>query len=322
MDSEENQAKLTRYLLGLLPDAEQAAIEKDYFEDKEKFEQIWSAENDLVDDYLRGKLSLVERAQFENRFLSTAGGRERLTAAKILLTSISAIGREGTLEDGAQSSVAQSSFGSRFMEFLRPRRSLAFAFATLIVLLAIAASWGLIETIRLRRQLHQSQMQASEQQQQQQREFEEREQAAQKRSEDLRQELDRARNEMPAPAAQTPGEQAAPSQVSLVLTAGLARGGGETSSVKIQEGTQSLVLKLVLTNNDYQSYTAALRTVEGANIWTGRAIKPVVRGGDVHLALSVPAARLARNDYILRLSAITSTGATEDAGQFTFRVER
>ena len=45
---------MTRYLLGDLPETEQTAVEQEYFADPEKFEEIWSAENDPVDRYMRG----------------------------------------------------------------------------------------------------------------------------------------------------------------------------------------------------------------------------------------------------------------------------
>jgi hypothetical protein len=53
----EQGERMTRYLLGDLPETEQTAVELEYFADPEKFEEIWSAENDLVDRYMRGGLS-------------------------------------------------------------------------------------------------------------------------------------------------------------------------------------------------------------------------------------------------------------------------
>lgn len=62
----EQDERMTRYLLGDLPGSEQAAVEQEYFADPERFEEVWSAENDLVDRYARGRLSRGERELFEH----------------------------------------------------------------------------------------------------------------------------------------------------------------------------------------------------------------------------------------------------------------
>ena len=60
------QEKLVyRYLLGDLPDAEQLALEQAFFADGETFERVWEIENDLVDRYVRGRLSAAEKKEAE-----------------------------------------------------------------------------------------------------------------------------------------------------------------------------------------------------------------------------------------------------------------
>ena len=54
-----NDSKQTmiRYLLGELPEGEQAAIEEQYFADPRVLDELTQTETALVDDYVRGRLS-------------------------------------------------------------------------------------------------------------------------------------------------------------------------------------------------------------------------------------------------------------------------
>ena len=73
---------MTRYLLGDLPETEQTAVEQEYFADQEKFEEVWAAENDLVDRYVRGRLSRAERELFERNYLQSPKHRERVATCQ------------------------------------------------------------------------------------------------------------------------------------------------------------------------------------------------------------------------------------------------
>jgi len=75
---------IRRYLLGDLPEAETVALEERYFADPEAFEQVWAVENDLVDDYVAGRLDSAEQERFESHYLSSPPHRERVAAARAL----------------------------------------------------------------------------------------------------------------------------------------------------------------------------------------------------------------------------------------------
>ena len=321
MEREHNQGRLTRYLLGKLSEREQVTTETDYFADNEKFEEMWAAENDLIDDYLRGKLTRSDRELFEQRFLSSPWGRKRLKAARILLTSISrvepAIGRTGR----AESSPALFRLRSLALRLSVPKPSLALALGAVIVLLFVVVSWGLIETGRLRRQVLLAQAERAGQLERQ-RELETQGAAAGKQVDQLTQELAGARDQLATLEARKAKEAPSMHQVSFFLTAGLARAEGQTPTLKLPPGTEAVALKVTLDGKSYQSYTAELRTVEGADVWKSASVRAISLRSGAGIVLRVPAARLARNDYTLRLTGITSTGAVEDAGQYYFRVER
>ena len=69
---------LQRYLLGDLSEQEQDGIEELYFTDDDYLDKLLVAENELIDDYLRGKLSAAERRKFERNYLTTPEKRQRV----------------------------------------------------------------------------------------------------------------------------------------------------------------------------------------------------------------------------------------------------
>lgn len=84
METDALEERIHRYLLGDLPEEEQSALEQVFLDDGEVFEQVWAAENDLVDRYVRGKLTPAEKHLFEENYLASPAHCERLAFAKKL----------------------------------------------------------------------------------------------------------------------------------------------------------------------------------------------------------------------------------------------
>jgi hypothetical protein len=78
---------IRRYLLGELSEAEATALELKYFDDPEAFEQVWAAENDLVDDHAAGRLEPDERVRFDAHYLASPRHRQRSAVAQALQRS-------------------------------------------------------------------------------------------------------------------------------------------------------------------------------------------------------------------------------------------
>ena len=79
--------KLTQYLLGDLSETEQAAIEEAYFRDTERFDELRTAEAELVDAYVRDRLDAPTRRRFEEHFMADPRRRERVHFAQALATA-------------------------------------------------------------------------------------------------------------------------------------------------------------------------------------------------------------------------------------------
>src|ERR1051325_1999827 len=75
---------MRRYLLGVVPDQERSEFEERYAGDADLFEELLTAENELVDQHAKGQLTEDERLQFETYYLRTPEGRNAVAFAKCL----------------------------------------------------------------------------------------------------------------------------------------------------------------------------------------------------------------------------------------------
>lgn len=73
------------YLLGVASAAERAVVEEQCFADETGVGVLLRAEDELIDDYVRGVLSVSDRQLFESHFLCTDGRKRRLETAKSLV---------------------------------------------------------------------------------------------------------------------------------------------------------------------------------------------------------------------------------------------
>jgi hypothetical protein len=76
------------YLLGKLPVDEQIGLEREFFADDARFDQLVALEDELMYDYLQGGLSRDDRRRFEERFLVSPDDRHRADFAGALLTAV------------------------------------------------------------------------------------------------------------------------------------------------------------------------------------------------------------------------------------------
>jgi hypothetical protein len=77
-------AELRRYLLGELLEPEQTAIDAELWAHGDATALLGAAEDDLIDDYVAGRLAPDERSRFEGFFLSSPRRKQRLAFARSL----------------------------------------------------------------------------------------------------------------------------------------------------------------------------------------------------------------------------------------------
>lgn len=317
MNIDTQEKIICRYLLGDLPEAERLALEQEFFADDETFEQVWAVENDLIDRYVRGRLTPVDKELFEKNYLASPVHRERLDFSRTLIqTADSSALPQTPPSENRQSLPWWMAFTQLFRGNLMP-----LGMAAMMVLLIIGGIWLFTERARLRNQMNQLE-DAKKTEQQRREELEKKIETERQRREELASELDRLRQQQQTkpegePATPPPPDAAEPrSVVSLLLSPMILRGGDEAPPLKITQGIKEVRLQLKTQEAEARNFRASIRTVEGATIWNGTANR---RSGAIVNVL-VPAALLSTNDYILTLTATDSGSEPQEIGRYFFRV--
>jgi hypothetical protein len=309
---------MQRYLLGELSEAEQSALEQEYFTDRQVFDKMVRAENELVDNYARDQLTPQLRERFEQYYLAHPKRRERMKFAQALLTKLDQVEADHAAADA---SVKLAPWWRRLLPVLPgEKRVFAFSMALALLLLMLGGVWLVFQTRRLREELAQTQA-ARAAQEQHERELRQQLANEQTRIKDLNDELDRARSQVKGPQAEPP---ATPAFVTLLLTAGGIRGAdtGPAPMLIIPAATEQVRLRLNVKDSDYPSYRVALQPVGGKEIFTRRDLKPKTTKAGATFVIIVPAGRFATGDYILTLKGVTQTGEVDDVSKSIFRVEK
>lgn len=80
---------LVRYLLGEASTEDRTQVEEQYFSDDTGVEVLLKAEDELIDDYVRGALSASDRQAFESHFLCTKERKRRLEMVQSMVDVLS-----------------------------------------------------------------------------------------------------------------------------------------------------------------------------------------------------------------------------------------
>ena len=81
---------LRLYLLGLITPEERQAVEERMITNESDYDEVFIAEEELIDDYLANKLSEAERQAFDTHFMNPPERQEDLRFAQALKTYVSA----------------------------------------------------------------------------------------------------------------------------------------------------------------------------------------------------------------------------------------
>ena len=94
MAKDDDQQLLYKYLLGELPEAEQAELEQRYFTDDALFERLMAVEDELINRYARNESSDEERQRMETYFLMSQARRKRLMFTQALMRYLASLSEE------------------------------------------------------------------------------------------------------------------------------------------------------------------------------------------------------------------------------------
>jgi hypothetical protein len=316
---------IVRYLLGDLPEEEQARLEDRAFSDPECMQTILDAESDLIDEYVRGELSTSERRQFERRFLVSAERQRKVEFARALAKVLP----EARTEAAAQPALgfAPTSWWNSFITSLRGLNpALNFSMAAAAMALVIGFSWLITETIRLR--AHVAQLQAERQTRQRQEENLRQQTANERaRNEDLVAQLQRERERSENLTAQLQHDQARDKStgfsfiVSLFLPPGIPRGAVERPKLVLPQAAGVARLQIGLEQEDeYKSFRVEIRTTQGKEVWTRDNLSPQQSRAGRVVNLAIPGRALGAGEYELTLKGVIDNQNSEDVRYYYFNV--
>jgi hypothetical protein len=296
MTTEKDSVQTIRdYLLGQLPEQDAERLDELSIVDDEYAERIRAVEHDLVDAFVCGELNGVALDQFRSKYLAMPRGREAIRFAEALHSLGEPSGRDATAAAGRRPA-------TRGGETHRWRQQLALAAA--VVALAGATVWLVLDNRTLRARVTSAESARDELQ----------------RDRQLREAEARPPTDTAPPSG---GREPSPLPVAtLVLTPPL-RSARQLPTVAVTEATGELPVQLDLEPVDYPSYDASLIAVRGQQqLWRADRLIARTIGSRKTIDLRLPASVLSPQDYLIRVSGITSGGASEIVGEYRFTVVR
>jgi hypothetical protein len=307
---------MLRYLLGLLSEEERTGVEESFFQDDTYFEQLRALEDDLIDDYVRGRLSLDTRKAFEEKLRSSNRWKERVRFAEALDWR--------TGQQAAQAQRTPSASASLFQVLInafrnqRPVFQVAIATASLMVLGGVVSlAWqvfeqhGTLQRAQTERQYLQTMVD----------ELKSQIAGLQKRDQDLSRQLDEERLKHQGSENKRPSS-ALGTVASFVLRAGLVRGNDSPVRLTLPPAARTVRLQLELNPADeYPTYRAELRTAKGTAVATRDPLKALAAGGGKAVTLELPAQSLPAGQYEVELLGRVEQGKLEEIAYYYFDVQ-
>lgn len=84
-----NNERIKSYLLGQIPEEAESQIETRLLTDKEFYEELSIVEDELIDQYLAGALSISDRESFESHFVLSSERQQKVRFARALKKRVS-----------------------------------------------------------------------------------------------------------------------------------------------------------------------------------------------------------------------------------------
>lgn len=293
---------LVRYLLGDLSREETERLDELSIVDDDFACRLSSAENDLVDSYVRKELSPADTERFTSVYLPSPRRRQKLEFAETLL-GFKPVATAQTAQTPA-TPVQEISSGP-VLEPPRKGFSLGWwprlAFAGISLALLLTAGYLFRENLNLRKTMstgaaQQDSLLKTQQQLEQE--------VAQQRSAnaDLQRQLDQSHSQPNLEQLKT---------VAVLLPAPM-RGAARIPTLTIAPGTDLTVISLTLEADEFPAYRAALKDPSSNRVlWQSGTLESSSAGEHKAVSISFPAALLKQQNYLIELSGVPVRGSPE-----------
>jgi hypothetical protein len=318
---------IERYLLGELSEAEQTALEDEYFSDVEKYDRLCKAEDELLDRYARGSLTEADRERFERSYLTNPRRRRHAIFAKALTKVLDEAARPAAPQTEKGERIERAGHDLSWRTWLArtlrvPRFALGLTVITAALLIGLVWTWFAIETSRLRARLaearreSETQRRLAETQARQIADLEAQYKHLAEEGERLQAEPQTARE------TASPTSRAAPVVFALSHSAFRGSGGQEPGALIIPRGAEEAQLRINLPDHEFPSYQVMLLTIDGREVFVRKSLRPQAAGMGHVVPVNIPARKFTSGDNVLALSGISATGEVETLGKVIVKVKR
>lgn len=306
---------MVRYLLGEVTDEEQARVEEQFFLDPDYLEELQALEEELIRDYLQGRLSDRERKGIEVIYLDSPELNKRVEFSRSLIGHLSRL-RTARREE-------QVSWWQSLLASLRLQRpAVRISLATACIIMLVAAPALLVQTVRLSNSLEQAQSERAalkQNEQELQRQLDEQ----RLRDDQLREQLDRLERERGMLEDELVRLKQRQSIIVSLSMSGNSVRSVEPKKLVIQSGAIRVRLELSVESQiEYRSYSVRLKMVGGDYIQVQISPRTKRATSGKIVIVSLAADLFTTGDYLLQLSGVTASGVEEDVEDYSFSVEK
>ncbi|MCU0237890.1 MAG: hypothetical protein MUC29_00480 [Pyrinomonadaceae bacterium] len=327
------ETKSRRFLLGEMPENERELFEQNFIADEELFENLRVAEDELIENYVRGNLTNVDKQKFEANFLITEKRRERVAFTREMLRKLNL----ETVSKQPETLIETTSFWQTLVGLFKQPQ---FAFGSALAILAIIfGGWFLLRsseksvdivqntptptpivlitptpqivetptvtpTPKIETNINQPNKNVNKQ-------------TIENRQ--IEKEIEANLNNQNSNTQTKPkDEKAKPTISTLALFVGSVRGDGKTNNLNLPKNSGGANLQLNLENQDYKIYRTEIIDQNGNVIYrSGKMSAKKSR-----LNTFVPANKLKRGDYIVKVYGKNPQGEDESVADYQFRVNQ
>jgi hypothetical protein len=281
-DADKEERILRQYLLGELDEDEQEYIEERFITDRDFKERTLITEDELVEDYLSGELSEVEKKLFLGHFLSTPEQLRKLRIASSLKKYLNTeMPMHPTKPGGEVRPPGIRESAIRNKPFWR--NPMIFVPVSLTLLFAVI--FGLVWLVGV--------------------------QQRRKQLAELRLEVEQLNNQAVSNSSR-----------GIFLTPLNARGDRDANILPAPANGTVAQLWLMLIKDEYPSYQVIFQKDGNAEQFPVSGLRTEVTPRGKAIPLRIPAEILNPGTYILKLNGITDGERIEEVSEYNFRVAR
>jgi hypothetical protein len=322
---------MVQYLLGSFSEEETENVEELSFVDNEFAVRLSAVENDLIDNYVKGKLSGEKHERFNSHYLASPRRRKKVKTAQVFhiyAENAVATGQVVFVPDSYQT-IAKSAKPSPQSTFLPGLFTFPHLILAAAILVLVGTVWLIFELSRLRSQVDQAQAAriALEQREKELQGVLEQQRMAttaiEKEWERMRKEKERVERQI-ALERQIAESQSPtlPANIVPFRLVALARTADQVPTITVPSRTDYVVLQVELEPDDYPGYNAVLLSPPGKKPvgWKGERLKSKVLGDSKAIEVIIPATILKSQEYLLAVTGISGRGVAEGERGYPFRV--